>query len=72
MQLTADIQKTQRHFVPGDFKVTTWETLEPWFKNLLERNLASKQDLEQWLQDMSELEAVVSEDTCWHDVRHHR
>ena len=27
MQLTADIQKIKRHFVPEDFKVTTWETL---------------------------------------------
>jgi oligoendopeptidase F len=62
MQLTADIQKIKRRFVPADFKVTTWETLEPYFKNLLERNIESKKDLEQWLQDMSELEAVVSED----------
>ena len=32
MQLTADIKKIERHFVPEDFKVTTWETLEPFFK----------------------------------------
>src|SRR3982750_1139462 len=69
MQLTADIQKTQRHFVPGDFKITTWDTLEPFFKDLLERDLTSKQDLEQWLKDMSELEAVVSEDACWRQIR---
>ena len=41
MQLTADIQKMQRHFVPEDFTVTTWEALEPYFKNLLERNIDS-------------------------------
>src|SRR5215831_17325009 len=69
MQLTADIQKTQRHFVPEDFKITTWEALEPYFKNLLERKLTSKQDLEKWLKDMSELEAVVSEDVCWRQIR---
>ena len=69
MQLTADIKKTERHFVPEDFKVTTWETLEPYFKNLLERNIESKKNLEQWLKDMSELEAVVSEDACWRQIK---
>src|ERR1700754_2566270 len=69
MQLTADIKKTERYFVPEGFKVTTWDTLEPYFKNLLDRNIESKKDLEQWLKDMSELEAVVSEDACWRQIR---
>src|SRR6478736_4512792 len=67
--LTADIQRTQRHFVPAEFKVATWETLEPYFKDLLERNIESKENLEQWLKDMSELEAVVSEDACWRQIK---
>ncbi len=25
--------------------------------------------MEQWLQDMSELEAVISEDTCWRQIK---
>ncbi len=69
MQLTADIKKTDRSFVPEDFKVTTWETLEPYFKNLLDRKIDSKKDLEQWLKDMSEAEAVVSEDACWRQIK---
>src|SRR6478736_4026927 len=69
MQLTADIKKTERRFVPGEFKVTTWETLEPYFKYLSDRNIESKTDLEQWLKDMSELEAVVSEDACWRQIK---
>src|SRR6478736_4589811 len=67
--LTADIQRTQRHFVPAEFKVATWETLEPFFKELLDRPINSREDLEQWLHDMSELEAVVSEDACWRQIR---
>ncbi|MFY8127932.1 MAG: M3 family metallopeptidase, partial [Chitinophagaceae bacterium] len=43
--------------------------LEPFFKNLLDRNITSKTDLEQWLKDMSELEAVVSEDACWRQIK---
>lgn len=69
MTLSADIQKLQRHFVPADFIITTWENLEPFFKELLDRTIASKEDLEQWLKDMSELEAIVSEDACWRQIK---
>jgi len=69
MAYSADIKKIERHFVPKDFVVTTWEGLEPFFKNLLERNIDTKKDLEQWLKDMSELEAVVSEDACWRQIK---
>ena len=66
---TADIKKIDRHFVPQDFLVTDWPALEPFFKNLLERNIDTREDLEQWLQDQSELEAVVSEDACWRQIK---
>ncbi len=66
---TADIQKTPRHFVATDFVVTDWQHLEPFFKDLLERNIDSKESLEQWLHDQSELEAVVSEDACWRQIK---
>ena len=69
MQLSADIKKIERHFLPKDFAVTDWENLEPYFKNLLEREINSKAVLEQWLKDMSELEAVVSEDACWRQIK---
>jgi oligoendopeptidase F len=67
--LSADIKKLERHFLPKDFIVTTWENLEPFFKNLLDREINSKEDLEQWLKDMSEVEAVVSEDACWRQIK---
>lgn len=66
--MTADIQKIPRSFLPEDFTVTTWDKLEPYFKELLERPIASKNDLEKWLKDISELEAVVSEDACWRQI----
>ncbi len=68
MTLSADIKKLERHFLPKDFVITTWENLEPFFKNLLDRPINSKQDLEQWLKDMSEAEAVISEDACWRQI----
>ena len=66
---TAAIQKTPRHFVPDNFEVTNWQNLEPFFKELLSRNIDTQQMLEQWLKDQSELEAVVSEDACWRQIK---
>lgn len=69
MTLSADIKKLERHFVPKDFVVTDWASLEPFFKNLAERELDSRKVLELWLKDISEIEAVVSEDACWRQIR---
>lgn len=69
MQLNADIKKLERHFVPADFVMSDWHSLEPFFKDLTERPLNSRGDLEKWLKDMSEVEAVVSEDACWRQIR---
>ncbi|MEO6232232.1 MAG: M3 family oligoendopeptidase [Ferruginibacter sp.] len=66
---TAAIQKIPRHYLPKDFIVTNWETLEPFFKELVERNIDTPASMEQWLKDQSELEAVVSEDACWRQIK---
>src|SRR5688500_18319708 len=67
--ITADIRKVPRQFLPEDFTVTNWENLEPYFKELLDRQVSSNEQMEKWLKDMSELEAVVSEDACWRQIR---
>jgi len=69
MTYSADIKKVERHFLPKDFVVTDWNSLEPYFKNLQEREITSVKDLEQWLKDSSELEAIVSEDACWRQIK---
>jgi oligoendopeptidase F len=58
-----------RHYIPSDFKITDWQTLEPFFKNLLQTNIQSKNDYEQLLRDISELESVVSEDLAWRYIK---
>src|SRR3954470_22233305 len=69
MTLTADIKKLERHYLPAGFAVTDWNALEPYFKELVERPINSREELEKWLKDMSEVEAVVSEDACWRQIR---
>src|SRR4051794_27732061 len=69
MALTADIKKLERQYVPADFAITDWGSLEPYFQELVERPIDSREELEKWMKDMSELEAVVSEDACWRQIR---
>ncbi|MES2560815.1 MAG: M3 family oligoendopeptidase [Bacteroidota bacterium] len=59
----------QRRFLPNKIKVTSWEVLSPFFEQLLLREINSKEELENWLKDRSELEAFVSEDLAWRYVR---
>jgi oligoendopeptidase F len=69
MRHSADIKKLPRHFLTNDFVITDWNSLEPYFKNLDERALNSAAELEQWLKDASELEAIISEDACWRQIK---
>lgn len=69
MKFSADIKKLPRHFLPEDFAILNWESLAPWFSNLDERVIGSVTELEQWLKDASELEAVISEDACWRQIK---
>ncbi|HUS03270.1 MAG TPA: M3 family oligoendopeptidase [Chitinophagaceae bacterium] len=69
MNASADIKKIERHFLPKDLVVDKWETIEPYFKELLEREISSKEDLEKWLKDTSELEAIINEDVSWRQIR---
>ena len=69
MTASADLEKPVRHFLPADYVLTDWDTLEPYFKELEQRPLETRADLEKWLLDMSELDAVVSEDSCWRQIK---
>ena len=69
MNYSADIKKLPRNFLPQDLTITDWKALEPYFIQLNEREIKSEGDLRQWLKDISELEAAVSEDACWRQIK---
>lgn len=48
-------------FVPADLDATIWSNIEPAVRALLERPVASVDELERWLLDRSELDAACSE-----------
>jgi len=62
-------KKKARGFIPADFKVTEWNEIEPFFNDLLNRKISSKEELEKWFLDRSELEAILSEDMAWRYIR---
>ena len=62
-------EKRERQLLPGDFEVTTWEAVKPYFDNLLTREIQSAEDLRQWFNDRSELEAVLSENLAWRYIK---
>jgi len=69
MKFSADIKKLPRQFLREDFTIMNWDSLAPFFSNLDEREIRSVTELEKWLRDASELEAVISEDACWRQIR---
>lgn len=69
MNLSADIKKIERNFLPEIFNINTWSDLQPFFDQLVNREINNRAELEQWLKDLSELEAVVSEDFCWRHIK---
>lgn len=69
MNYSADIRKLPRHYLPVDFTVIDWTALEPYFIELEARPIHSATDLQQWLKDASELEAIISEDVCWRQIK---
>ncbi|MGB0523671.1 MAG: M3 family oligoendopeptidase [Flammeovirgaceae bacterium] len=58
-------KKLERSFIPKDFKLSDWEQLKPYFDQLLAREISSKEELEQWMLDNSELSSVLSENVAW-------
>ena len=64
-----DTSRPPRHYLPEDFTVTDWATIEPFFQELQARTVQSATELERWLLDRSELESVLSEDLAWRYIR---
>lgn len=67
--MTADIQKIPRHFIPQTFSLQHWEELQPYLEQLLQRDIQNESEFQQWLRDLSEIQAVISEEACWKQIK---
>lgn len=63
--LKTDTEVSNKTFVPDNLNYDSWESLHPFYDNLKERSFSSVGDLKQWLLDLSDLDAAVSEHLGW-------
>ncbi|HRP59597.1 MAG TPA: hypothetical protein PK833_04830 [Vicingus sp.] len=61
--------KDKRIFLPENLVIDSWEKLSSYFEDLKNREINSVQELEKWLKDRSELEAVLEEDMAWRYIK---
>jgi len=59
----------KRNFLPENFTINEWQSIEPFYKNLQERPLNSTAELRAWFRDRSELESALSEELAWRYIR---
>jgi oligoendopeptidase F len=58
-----------RSYLPKDFKVESWESLQPYLTEIKDREIQSGEEFHQWMKDLNELDAVVSEDVAWRYIK---
>lgn len=63
------LEKQKRKFLPENLVIDSWEKIEEYFLDLSKRQLNSVKELEKWMIDRSELDAVLSEDLGWRYIR---
>lgn len=63
------IAAPERKFIDKNLSIQTWEDIESYFINLKERTINSKEDYILWLQNRSELDAVLEENAAWRYIK---
>lgn len=58
-----------RRFLPQDFKVSEWSTLQPYAQKLLDADISTRAAFDQFLLDQSEFSGVVEEESNWRYIR---
>jgi oligoendopeptidase F len=67
--MNATPTKLTRHFLPTTFALNTWADVQPYFTQLQQATITSVTHLETWLQNCSEVDAAISEDACWRQIK---
>ncbi len=62
-------QQITRKYLPKNFDIISWKDLEPIYNELLERKISSANELENWMLDVNELDAAVSENYAWRYIK---
>ncbi len=63
------LSKRPRHFLPEEFLIDDWNTIQPFYEDLQNRVISDHAGLKQWLADKSELETVLQEEIGWRYIK---
>ncbi|TXC81733.1 M3 family oligoendopeptidase [Luteibaculum oceani] len=63
------VERKTRRFLPLDLKIEKWEDIAPFLEQLEERVIENAADLENFIFDLSEVEAVLEEAGAWRYIR---
>jgi oligoendopeptidase F len=63
------IERNKRQFVAEDLVIDSWESIQAYFTDLVNRDISKKADFVKWLKDKSEIEAVLEEDSAWRYIK---
>ena len=69
MELPSKNLVLKRAYLPENFEVVDWDSIEPYYKELTVRKLKDLDSLEAWIKDRNELEAAVDENSRWRYIR---
>lgn len=61
--------RNPRRLLPDELVIDSWDKLQPYFEALKNREINSEADLEAWMKDRSEMEAVLEEDLAWRYIK---
>ena len=59
------IERLPRKYISNNLVIDSWEVIKPYYEELLYRKIETKAEFERWLEDRSELDAVLEEDAAW-------
>lgn len=62
-------ERKKRTFVSEEFVPDQWETIEPYYKQLLEAKINDIDSFQRWLYNRSELESIISENAGWRYIK---
>ncbi len=63
------IEAKTRRFLPKNLSIESWEDIAPYFQQLEERVINNAADLENFIYDLSEVEAVLEESAAWRYIK---
>ncbi len=63
------INSPKRNFISANLNLKTWEDIQGYFIDLRDREISSQEAFEKWLQDRSELDAVLEENAAWRYIK---